>query len=177
MGVTAILAVLVLVVSIFWQSHVELKNQNTQLTYLMSPANNVTDTEGTPDLGDMFTDLTSEPSDSSPREIPTVAEQLFGTYMSLKEQGVYTPERGEALGHLMAPMINARLAYRTFTEKDVVASPDSGEKAALTYQSALHDALAPLRTNTTPEFEFFGRYLESKNPSYLKELVKSQSLF
>ncbi|MDP3646039.1 MAG: hypothetical protein Q8R25_03050 [bacterium] len=170
MGATAVIAVLVLVTSILWQSHAQLKDQDIHLSYLMSPANDIRETEFSDTFDDMLADLLP-PSGSSPPKIgSTIAEQLLGTYVSLKEQGIYTPERGQALGNLIAPMIYAEVSHQRLTEKDIRIHLDTSKQAALAYQGALHDALAPLRKNTAPEFEFFGRYVETKNPVYLAQL-------
>lgn len=169
---TAILAVLLLIVSTVWKTQSKISDQNSNLSYKMQPTLNETNDQAPDPYAQALADVTAPIGAGT-----AVVEQLMNSYVASKNQGTYTPEYAAALGSSLAPMISAELAYKAYTEKDLITNPDTSEATSLAYQSSLHDALAPLRTNTTPEFEFFAMYAQTKDPQYLTELSHVASLY
>lgn len=173
--VTAIFAVVLLLGSTLWQSQVKINDQKTNLAYKVQPISPAAPADdGSDELAQALADVTAPP----PSEVGNaVMDQIINSYIAAKNAGTYTPEYAAALASTLAPMIQTKLAYQTFTEKDIVVNPDTSEKASLAYQNALHDALAPLRTNTAPEFEFLDQYLKTKDSSYLVQLQGVAKLY
>ncbi len=173
--VTAILAVLVLIGSALWQSQAKIDTQKKNLTYEQQSAPESTDSLEDDPLAQALADVTAA---GKPGTIGTaVMNQMLNSYLVSKNNGTYSPEYAAALGSSLAPMIQNTLAYQTFSEKNLVINPDTSEKASVAYQKALYDALAPLRTNTAPEFEFFALYVQTKDPVHLVRLQSVATLY
>jgi hypothetical protein len=172
--VTAALAILILVGSIFWQTYAKKQTQDEQLRY--SAEQLPPDTQAQQDavlrdsLADMSRSGTGAASASTSPVTGAVIDTLLGTYATLKNEGTFTDASAAALGKSVAPMVRIPLTYPKVTVKDILPSADVSEKAGIAYQQALHGALSPLRENTIPEFEFLARYLETKDPSYLTQM-------
>jgi hypothetical protein len=98
--------------------------------------------------------------------------QLIGTYVVLKESGSYTKAGGAELAGTIAEYMRARVSYESFEEKDIETTADTSYDRMLSYRADLRESLAPLLENTEPEFELFGRYVETGDPKYLAELKK-----
>jgi hypothetical protein len=131
-------------------------------------------TESNDQFAQALSDMTSE---STVGTGSAVAQEIMNSYVTSKNNGVYTPEFAEALGGSLAPMLTTELSYHSYTSSDITTTADTSEKVSVAYQQSLRDALAPLRTNTTPEFEFFGMYLQTKDPQYLTKLQSVATLY
>lgn len=173
--ITAVLAVLILIGSAVWQSQAKIDTQKKNLTYEQQSAQNTAGSAEHDPLAQALVDVAA--AGKSGTIGAAVINQILSSYVVSKSNGTYSPEYAAALGSSFAPMIQNELAYQTFNEKNLVINPDTSEKSSVAYQKALHDALAPLRTNTTPEFEFFALYVQTKDPSYLVQLQGVATLY
>jgi hypothetical protein len=174
--VTAVLAVLFLIGSAAWQSQAKIEDQKTNLTYKADADSGAQDADGSDPYVEALADVMT--SGTAGTEVGSaVIDQLLASYITSKSDGTYSPEYAVALGNALAPMITTELAYQTYSEKTILINPDTSEKASLAYQKALNDALAPLRSNTAPEFEFLALYLETKDPVYLIRLQGVAALY
>lgn len=99
-----------------------------------------------------------------------VMGQLVGTYVVLKQNGSYTKAEGEEVAGTIAEYMRAQVSYERFEKGDLMTTPDISYERMLAYRADLRESLAPLLENTEPEFEVFGRYVETNDPKYLAEL-------
>lgn len=99
-----------------------------------------------------------------------VMYNIIGSYFSLKQQGVYTPELGQQLGGMIASGIRAQLSYKTYTESDLTMTEDTSFDRAHLYQQELKEALAPLHERTEPEYSMFASYVETGDHVHIERL-------
>ena len=111
---------------------------------------------------------------SSSAENTSYGDQVFGTlvdrYVSLRAQGLYTPEVGQKLAQNIAASLKAPLTYTPVDSSSVRTDTDTSYKRMLTYRTDLQVAFSPLMKNKNAEFEVFGKYVDSGDPQYLNEL-------
>jgi len=100
----------------------------------------------------------------------TVLDGLVTRYVTLQEQGLYTPEIGEQVAEKMASSLTIPVTYKTYTQSDIRTDPDTSYTRMLAYRTDLQKAFAPLLKNKDPEFEIFARFADTKDPIYLDKL-------
>lgn len=146
------------------------------------------DENGIPDWQDELTasgllaSSTSSASDATSTDplfamAENVAQALYGGYLSLKQSGSYTPERGEELGARIAAEIRAPQLFLPHTVHELTIDEDVSEKNVLHYRANLRVALAPMVTDDAPEFEYFARYLQTKDASWLERLAEAAARY
>ena len=140
------------------------------------------DHNGTPDWQDELaksgivfstTTASASSSDALVSVVSSVAQSLYGGYLSLKQYNSYSPEKADELGQSVAHNIRAPLAFTPHTVNELSLAADFSEKSVLQYRAAMRIALAPIVTDDAPEFEIFARYIETKDPSWLGELGRA----
>ena len=99
-----------------------------------------------------------------------VLDGVVEKYLSLQQQGIYTPEVGAKTAEKMARDLAAPLSYRMYTAADISATSDTSYARMLAYRSDLQVSLAPLLKNKEAEYEIFASYVETKDPAYLEKL-------
>ena len=99
-----------------------------------------------------------------------VAEQTINGYLSLKENETYSKELANQLGTYIGSNIIPTPTNIPHTKADILRNPDISKKSILSYRSDMREALVPLITDASPEFETFAYYIETKNPARLDEL-------
>lgn len=99
-----------------------------------------------------------------------VLDGVVAKYLSLQQQGIYTPEIGAKTAESMARDLVAPLSYRTYTAADIPTTSDTSYARMLAYRNDLQVSLAPLLKNTQAEFEIFASYVDTKDPKYLEQL-------
>lgn len=99
-----------------------------------------------------------------------VLDGVVEKYLSLQEQGMYTPEVGAKTAEKMAEDLVAPLAYRIYTAAEIPTSSDTSYARMLAYRADLQVSLAPLLKNTEPEYEIFAYYVSTKDPKNLEKL-------
>ena len=99
-----------------------------------------------------------------------VLDGIVAKYISLKEQGLYTPEVGEKTAEKMAETFETPISFRAYTSADIQTSADTSYERMLTYRHDLQISLAPLLKNLQPEYEVFAYYLSTHDKKYLDQL-------
>jgi len=99
-----------------------------------------------------------------------VLDGVVEQYLSLQQQGIYTPEVGAKAAEKMAEDLVAPLSYHIYTEAEIPAASDTSYARMLAYRADLQVSLAPLLKNTQAEFEIFASYVDTKDPEYLERL-------
>jgi len=99
-----------------------------------------------------------------------VAGVLLGSYESLAEAGVYTPEEGERVAGIIASDLLASVSYASYSSVDIQADSDTSYERMLTYRNDLRLALEPLLENPGYELGIFANYIESRDTKYLEQL-------
>lgn len=117
------------------------------------------------------TSASSTPEDPLSSIAVNIAQALYGGYISLKQQGSYTKERGNELATAVAGNIRAQELFVPHTVQELTLSEDASVERALQYRADLRVALLPMVTDDPPEFEYFALYLETKDPAWLVKLA------
>ncbi len=99
-----------------------------------------------------------------------VVETLVGSYVALKDAGVYTPEQGAQIAGVIATDLKADISFRLYDTDDIKTDTSTSFTRSLAYRSDMRIALEPLLENPTYELEILGGYMETKDPKYLAEL-------
>ena len=99
-----------------------------------------------------------------------VLETLVGSYVTMKDAGVYTPAQGKEIAETIAEGLRANIPYRLYNASEMKSDPDASLSRMLTYLSDMREALEPLLKNSTYELEIFAYYLDTKDIQYLEEL-------
>lgn len=142
--------------------------------YLAAPDN---DGNGTPDWQDelfasgVTVSTSTETKEADPLEDmgDNVASALYGGYLSLKQYGTYTSERGDELAQNVAANIRAPLVEGPLTVEDITTRENSSA-ATLEYRAKLREALAPMVTEDPPEIEYYAYYVSTKDAAWLTKL-------
>jgi hypothetical protein len=102
-----------------------------------------------------------------------VVNALVGTYNALAQEGVYTPEAGEAAANDIAGSLKATVSYRTYTEADIKTDADTSASRLLAYRNDMRIALEPLLKNNQYELSVFALYVETTDAAYAEALKKT----
>lgn len=100
----------------------------------------------------------------------SVVDQIIGSYVTLKGQGLYTPELGVEMGKTIASGIRADLSYKQYAASSFNVTQDTSFDRALQYQREIQAALTPVQEKTEPEYVIFATYVETKEPLHLTRL-------
>jgi hypothetical protein len=141
-----------------------------------------TDTDGKPDwqeellgsgiIAGVYTSTSSQ-SDPLTNISGAIMESVMDGYMSLKESGAYTPEKGEQLGETIARNIRAPETFKPYTLDDLSITLASSKQDVLDYRVHMQEALAPtVDPNAEPEFELYARYAATGDASWLEKLSR-----
>jgi hypothetical protein len=142
------------------------------------------DGNGTPDWQDELlaggvaaaTSTESETADPIEDIEDDVAGALYGGYLSLKQQGSYTPQQGNALAYSIASNIRAPLLGEPLTDSSITTRENS-RASTLAYRAESRDALAPIVTDDPPEIEYYAYYVSTKDASWLSKLSEAASQY
>ena len=120
------------------------------------------------------TSTASEDAKSDPDGLSNIGgnvlETLVGSYVTMKDAGVYTPAQGKEVAEAVAEGLRANIPYRIYSVADIKSDADASMLRMLTYRSDMREALEPLLKNSTYELEIFAYYLDTKDIQYLEEL-------
>jgi len=100
-----------------------------------------------------------------------IISRIVEEYLALKERGAYTPERGRAVGQLVADEVRIETPFTPYRESELTTVAVSIESASA-HRSGLQVALEPLRSFREPELLIYGRYLETHDPADLEILAQ-----
>lgn len=117
--------------------------------------------------------LASSTTSSEPQTTEIGSAVLGGLvekYLSLQEQGLYTPEVGEKTAEKMAEALKVPVLYRTYTTADITTTADTSYARMLAYRADLQVSLSSLLKNTQPEYEIFAYYVSTKDKKNLEKL-------
>lgn len=106
-----------------------------------------------------------------------LVRSLLSGYVTLKESGTYTEERGATLAEAIASNLKAPIVFTPYTEEDVRMGKATSQSAILAYRSAMRTALSPVVTNDEPELTLFARFIDTKDPYWLGELSKAAARY
>lgn len=95
---------------------------------------------------------------------------LVGSYVTLAENGSYTPEEGEKIAEDIAASLKASVSYPIYSQIDIKTDTDTSYERMLTYRNDLRIALEPLLKNPGYELSLFANYIESRDARYLEQL-------
>lgn len=107
----------------------------------------------------------------------SVAQSLFGGYLSLKTHDAYTPERGERLARTVAENITAPALSEPYTLSTLTLDTETSPQRILAYRSDMREALAPLITDEEPEFALLAQYFATKDPAWLERITTAASRY
>jgi hypothetical protein len=96
--------------------------------------------------------------------------ELVGAFAGLQQQGIYSTSTAQEVGGSIGLGLQTPITYAPIGAADVKTSPDTSYAAMMKYRAALQTSLKPLLRNTTPEYELFGEYVETKQTSYLDQM-------
>ena len=97
---------------------------------------------------------------------------LVGSYITLKDSGIYSQEVGNSVAEVIAEDLRANVTYRIYSASDVTTDPDPSVTRMLSYRSDMRVALEPLLKNRDYELEVFARYVDTNDASHLEELER-----
>lgn len=106
-----------------------------------------------------------------------VAGALIGSYTALKDAGMYTPARGEAIAETIASDLRANISYTVYGTRDIQIDEKTSHSRMLAYRNDMRLALEPLFEDTRYELEVLGYYLETKDSRYLEELRQQAAFY
>ncbi len=116
-------------------------------------------------------ELSATSSDPLATIADSIADMLYGGYVSLKAYDAYTPERGEELAGRVAESIKAPSSHVVHDAHELTVVDDVSEARVLQYRADMRDALAPMVSDAEPEFEMFARYLETHDALWLDRIA------
>lgn len=118
----------------------------------------------TPSFQDASPDLTS--GTTTPPSLGDVIAGQFATrYQALVMSGASPDTAAQSAADIVP-----NIAHRTFTKSDITIDQDTSLATVLKYRDNMREALAPLLNNTTPEFEIYARYVDTRDVQYLDHL-------
>lgn len=142
--------------------------RDSATSYVAAPATlQATSTEKSPDVALLEA---ISPSSTATALGSSVLGGLVSRYISLQQQGVYTPEVGQKVAEKMAAADGAPISYHVYATSDITATADTSYARMLAYRSDLQTSLAPLLKNKQPEYEIFAYYIQTKDKTYLAKL-------
>ena len=181
MTVVAALSILALIVAITWQSTSSWRNiKVVDVAPVRVSIGRTGTAEGSPNWQralessesstSTMTDVSSNDPDGLSNISANVLGTLVGSYVAMKEAGIYTPSRGQEVAGSIAKDLRANISYRLFNESDIKSDADVSLSRMLSYRGDLRVALEPLLKNSGYELEVFAYYLDTKDMNYLEEL-------
>lgn len=176
-GMSAALAVFVLLGSLVWEGVSLITQKNGDLSVVAAAASQGSAAQST-DTNPLtendaagFGPLSSSHATSSIADIgPNVMGQLAANYFAAQQSGSYSPQTGAQIAGTMAPYVKATVPSKTYSLTDVHTTSDLSYARMLTYRGDLQVALQPLLKNTEPEINIIGRYADTRNPAELVTL-------
>lgn len=117
-----------------------------------------------------FSSAASSSSASGSALGAAVLDEIVSRYVSLQQQGIYTPEVGQKVAEKMAATLKPEIPYKQYSAADIRTDPDTTLARALAYRGDLQESLKPLLKNTQPEFEIFALYIDTKDEQHLTRL-------
>ncbi|MBI5457625.1 hypothetical protein HY971_02785 [Candidatus Kaiserbacteria bacterium] len=164
--VTAAISALTLLVAAGWQINTSVRERGAANSYI-APANG--SGASAPD-----TVVNSALASDTQTTIGiAVVDGIVAKYLSLQEQGLYTPEVAAKTAEKMAETLKVPVPFRTYTAADVVVDADTSYARMLAYRRDLQISLAPLLSNTQPEYEIFAYYVSTKDKKNLEKLQRA----
>ena len=94
-----------------------------------------------------------------------VLSQFAARYQELASQGDVSSSTAASAADIMP-----EVSYKTYSTADVATDPDVSLQRVIRYRSDLRLALMPLLNSTTPEFEIYARYVDTRNETHLDRL-------
>lgn len=166
--ITAGLAIVVLIGAGIWQIAQSWEQKTAAGTFIATSE----DQGGAQDaavatvdtLGATNTDPISSISDDALGEV-------VGAYAGLQQEGIYSSSTAAQVAGTIGLGLQAPITYTPIGNADVRTSPDTSYAAMMKYRSDLQTSLKPLLKNTTPEYELFGAYVETKQKTYLDQIL------
>lgn len=164
--ITAGLAIVVLVGAGIWQITQSWEQKTSAGTFIASAqeqggAQNAA--VATVDTSNATTDPISNVSDEALGEV-------VGAYAGLQQQGIYSSSTAAQVAGTIGLGLQAPVMYTPIGAADVKTSSDTSYAAMMKYRADLQTSLKPLLKNTTPEYELFGAYVETKQKTYLDQI-------
>lgn len=104
-----------------------------------------------------------------------IADGIAGSYVALKQAGVYTPESAQKIGEYAAADMRLSPTFPRISAADLATATDTSYARMLSYRSDMRVALAPLLENRTAEFELYAQYVDTRDTSYLARLHTAAS--
>ncbi len=164
--VTAAVSALTLLAVVSWQVSTAVRERGAANSYV-APASGsdalVSDTAVNAALA----------SDAQTEIGTAVIDGIVAKYLSLQEQGLYTPEVAAKTAEKMAETLKVPVPFRTYTAADIAVDADTSYARMLTYRRDLQVSLAPLLRNTQPEYEIFAYYVSTKDKKNLGKLQRA----
>lgn len=125
-------------------------------------------------LFDVSTNKPVSPPPDDVDGISNIAGNVVGTlaasYVALREEGAYTPEKGKEVAQRVADTLEAKVSHTTYVNKDFVTDPNISYERMLAYRGDMRTALAPLLKNPGYELKLYTNYLASKDAAYAQQL-------
>lgn len=135
------------------------------------PANPDSDDDGVLDAEETASPRTAVDDGTDDVFTDRIISRIVEEYLSLKDRGAYTPERGRAAGQLIADEARIETPFTPYSERELTTVAVSVESASA-HRSGLQVALEPLRSFREPELLIYGRYIETHDPANLEVLAK-----
>jgi len=124
---------------------------------------------------------TATTTENTPYENETaadaVSDRLLAQYLTLKEANAYTAERGERLGESLADNLQVNTAFIPYTDDELTIQDDTSPDAVAQYRNRMQEALEPFLGLTTPEFELYARFIDSKDSTVLDALHERAAIY
>ncbi len=106
-----------------------------------------------------------------------ISQEFLNGYSYLKESGRYTKETAAEIGQSIGENVRAPSQFVMHGEAELKKDSNVSKERSLQYRSDMREALSVLITDTPPEFELFGLYIETRNPERLRELGDAASRY
>lgn len=110
------------------------------------------------------------PSDPIAAVSDNAIGEVVGAYAGLQQEGAYSSTTGSQVAGTIGAGLQAPISYVQLDASQIKTTSDTSYQAMMEYRAALQTSLKPLLSNTVPEYEIFGLYVQTKDPQYLSEL-------
>lgn len=168
-AITAVLSVMLLLGAILWKME-EPATPVTAPTSATASTTPNTDASTTAPEDDAINELLNASSSGITPLGAEVMGQMSNAYADATKDGPLTNTSAATAAQEILANIRPDITYRHFTAADVLAESDDSKAAVSKYRSDLQVSLKPLMSITELELATYGRYVQTKDTTYLTQL-------
>ena len=126
------------------------------------------------------TRVTIQPTQVAPVLTPLgaqILEKMSSAYSDATQNGPLTDESAQQAAQSVIKDTQPTISYQHFSASDLQTTNDISKDSAMAYRAALQVSLKPLLSIPEAEFATYGRYVQTKDPTYLTQLQNDADIY